>query len=390
MLPVGKQGDIKMKFSKETLKKWKKPALIVLIVLLALLLVAALGIAIAGSYVLDKLGSAQPTGTIAVIPPEFEDFEVDEPEDVVTEPDQTDPDETEGVTDPTGTEQPQDPTETTKPTEPPTRPNFAWPEVERLQSNDVLNILLIGQDSNKATGQRSRSDSMILLSLNKKNNTITMTSFMRDLYVSIPGYGDDKMNHAYAYGGMKLLTKCMDTNFGIHIDGNIEVDFRGFQGVIDLMGGVDIYLSNSEANHLVNNGHSAVPGMNHLDGKAALAYARNRSVGNGDFSRTERQRKVLNALFEKCRGMSLSQLQTLMENVLPLITTDMTNRQILDYLVDMVPMLGDMQVNNNRIPADDTYQYASIRGMSVLLPDLAANRALLEDIMTRTTRLPKE
>ena len=254
---------------------------------------------------------------------------------------------------------------------------------------NIINIMLIGQDRRPGEG-RTRSDVMILCTINKTTKELTMTSFMRDLYVSIPGYGDDKMNHAYAYGGMKLLTKCMDTNFGIHIDGNIEVDFRGFQGVIDLMGGVDIYLSNSEANHLVNNGHSAVPGMNHLDGKAALAYARNRSVGNGDFSRTERQRKVLNALFEKCRGMSLSQLQTLMENVLPLITTDMTNRQILDYLVDMVPMLGDMQVNNNRIPADDTYQYASIRGMSVLLPDLAANRALLEDIMTRTTRLPKE
>ena len=249
----------------------------------------------------------------------------------------------------------------------------------------IINIMFIGQDRRPGEG-RTRSDVMILCTFNKTTKELTMTSFMRDLYVSIPGYGDDKMNHAYAYGGMKLLNQCMETNFGIHIDGNIEVDFDGFCDVIDLMGGIDIYLSNSEAKHLIANGFSAAQGMNHLNGEAALMYARNRSVGNGDFTRTERQRKVLSALFEKCRGMNLAQLQKLMENVLPLITTDMTNREILDYLVDVVPMLGSTQVNTNRIPADDTFQYASVRGMSVLLPDLEANRNILGDIMNRTTR----
>ena len=249
----------------------------------------------------------------------------------------------------------------------------------------IINIMLVGQDRRPGES-RTRSDVMILCTINKKTKELTMTSFMRDLYVEIPGYGGDKMNHSYAYGGMKLLDKTMQNNFGVKIDGNVEVDFDGFTDIIDLMGGVDIYLSNSEANHLVYNGFSAVKGMNHLSGEAALMYTRNRSVGNGDFTRTERQRKVLGALFEKCRGMSLSQLQKLMEKVLPMITTDMTNRQILDYLTDLVPMLGDMQVNTNRIPADDTYKYASIRNMSVLLPDLEANRAILNEIMTRTVR----
>ena len=131
--------------------------------------------------------------------------------------------------------------------------------------------------------------------------------------------------------------------------------------------------------------------MNHLDGEAALMYTRNRSVGNGDFTRTERQRKVLSALFEKCRGMSLTQLQKLMEKALPMITTDMSNRQLLDLLMDVVPMLTTMQVNTNRIPADGTYSDAYVSGVgSVLVPDLEANRDILQDIMTRTTRLAKD
>ena len=243
----------------------------------------------------------------------------------------------------------------------------------------IINIMLIGQDRRPGEG-RTRS-------VNKKTKELTLTSFMRDLYIAIPGYYDDKMNHSYRYGGMKLLDKCLETNFGVKVDGNIEVDFEGFTDVIDLVGGVDIYLSNSEANNLIAQGYRAQKGMNHLSGEAALAYARNRSVGNGDFTRTERQRNVLNAIFEKCRGMSLSQLQNLMEKALPMITTDLTNRQILDYLTDLVPMLGDMKLNTSRIPADGTFKYASIRGMSVLLPDLEANRAILNEMMTRTVRL---
>ena len=253
----------------------------------------------------------------------------------------------------------------------------------------IINIMLIGQDRRPGEG-RTRSDVMILCTVNKKTKELTLTSFMRDMYVAIPGYPDDRMNHTYAFGGMKLLDKCMQENFGVKLDGNVEVDFDGFKDVIDLMGGVDIYLGKTEANYMIAHGYDVFNGTNRLYGEAALFYARNRSIGNGDFTRTERQRKVLNALFEKCRGMSLSQLQNLMEKVLPMITTDLTNRKILDYLTDLVPMLGDMQVNTNRIPADNTFKYASIRNMSVLVPDLEANRVILNEIMTRTVRPAKD
>lgn len=250
----------------------------------------------------------------------------------------------------------------------------------------IINIMLIGQD--RRPGEpRQRSDVMILCTVNKKTKELTMTSFMRDMYVQIPGYGGDKMNAAYSYGGMKLLNKTMQENFGIQVDGQVEVDFDGFKDVIDLMGGVDIYLGRTEANYMIAHGYDVFNGTNRLYGDAALFYARNRSIGNGDFTRTERQRKVMNALFEKCRGMSLSQLQKLMEKALPMITTDLTNREILDYLTDLVPMLTDMQVNTNRIPADGTFTDPFITGVgSVLVPDLEANRAILNEIMTRTVR----
>ena len=250
----------------------------------------------------------------------------------------------------------------------------------------IINIMLIGQD--RRPGEpRQRSDVMILCTINKKTKELTMTSFMRDLYVSIPGYGGDKMNAAYSYGGMKLLDKTMQDNFGVKIDGNVEVDFNGFKDVIDLMGGVDIYLGRTEANYMIAHGFDVFNGTNRLYGEAALFYARNRSIGNGDFTRTERQRKVLNALFEKCRGMSLPQLQKLMEKALPMITTDMTNRELMNLLTDMVPLLGDMQVNTNRIPADGSFSDAFVTGVgSVLIPDLEATRDSIKEIMTRTTR----
>lgn len=248
----------------------------------------------------------------------------------------------------------------------------------------IINFMLIGQDRRPGES-RQRSDVMILCTINTDTKELTMTSFMRDLYVQIPGYRDNKMNAAYSIGGMKLLDKCMETNFGVYVDGSFEVDFDRFVELIDLVGGVDIYLSNSEANHLIAMGHDVHAGLCHLNGDAALAHSRNRSIGNSDFSRTERQRKVLGALLEKCRGMSLIQLKALVEKALPMLTTNLSNREILNYMGEILPMLGDLNAKNMRIPADGTFYDSYISGVgSVLVPDLEANRKLLEECMAKT------
>lgn len=247
------------------------------------------------------------------------------------------------------------------------------------EETHIINILLIGQDR-RAGEYRARSDSMILCTVNTKAKTLTMTSFMRDLYVQIPGYQDTRLNHAYQYNGMPLLDETLKLNFGVQVDGNVEVDFSKFEQVIDLLGGVDIYLSEREAAHLNSNGWTLKEGMNHLNGEQALSYARIRKL-DSDFVRTSRQRNVLTALLNQCRNLSFTSLNGLLDQLLPLVTTDLSNAQIISYALELFPMLKDITVVTQRIPADGTYTNARVRGMSVLVPDLEANRQLLKETL---------
>lgn len=255
---------------------------------------------------------------------------------------------------------------------------------------NIINILLIGQDAREGE-TRARSDSMILCTINKSAKTLTMSSFMRDMYVQIPGYRDNRINVSYALGGMTLLEECIEKNFGIQVDGNVEVDFSGFQKIIDLLGGVEIELTKAEADYLNRRGNwdiednagtwSLTAGVNKLNGSQALAYSRVRNVGNGDFGRTNRQRTVLNALMEKAKTMSVTQLNNLLQEILPLLTTDLTDSEILSYAAQLLPMLSELTVVTQQIPAEGAYKMTMIDGMSVLLPDLDANRKILADIM---------
>lgn len=246
-------------------------------------------------------------------------------------------------------------------------------------SENIINILLIGQD--RRPGEvRTRSDAMILCTVNKAKKTITMTSFMRDMYVQIPGYYDDRINVCYALGGMDLLDKCLEKNFGVQVDGNIEVDFNGFVSVINAIDGVDIELTGAEARHLNGQGFNLSEGMNHLTGEAALAYSRIRALDN-DFGRTARQRTVLTAVLQKAKTLSLGELNGLLKTILPMLTTDLTNAEILNYTLDLFPLLSGLKIKTERIPVDGSYQNASIREMAVLVPNLETNYNVLVDIM---------
>ena len=262
---------------------------------------------------------------------------------------------------------------------------------------DVLNILVIGQDRRSSTQGRSRSDVIILCTVNKPAKTLTVTSFMRDMYVQIPGYEDNRINVPYVLGGMDLLDRTLSTNFGVEVDGNIEVDFYGFIDIVDMMGGVEMDLTAEEAKYMnqnfswdINDGKSKVwnlkEGVNQLTGSQALSYARMRYVGNGDYERTARQRRVIAALVEKAKGLSITELNLLLKHALPMITTDMETSEIMNYALELFPMLPDLTVNTQRIPVDGAYQSTYVREMAVLLPNLSKNRAVLEEIM----KLPTE
>ena len=244
----------------------------------------------------------------------------------------------------------------------------------------LLNILLIGQDRREGEAQ-ARSDTMILCTFNKTTKKLTMTSFLRDLYVQIPGRGSNRINAAYAEGGMPLLKQTLEENFGLHIDGIVEVDFAQFSGIVDLLGGVEIDLRKDEAK-LINKetGSKLSEGTQRLNGTQALAYSRIRKLdADGDFSRTSRQRKVITALLQSYRSVQLNDMVPLIKQILPMITTDMSNGQILLCAMEVLPSFSRTQIVSQHIPADGTYENRSINGMSVLVADMDAARAMLRE-----------
>ena len=251
---------------------------------------------------------------------------------------------------------------------------------EEIETEDhIVNILLIGQDRRPNQG-RQRSDAMILCTINTEKKTLVMTSFLRDLYVQLPEYNGQKyynnrLNVNYVIGGMQMLNDCLKLNFGVDVDHNIEVDFSGFENIVDLMGGVDIELTEGEAWYV---GQGARAGMNHLNGAQALTYSRIRAIGT-DFGRTNRQRTVLNALLNKAKDLSLTELTDLANNIIPMITTDMSNTEIIKYVMDFFPILSELEVTTQHVPADGHYYGANIAGMSVLVPDYDAVIDMLKE-----------
>ena len=270
---------------------------------------------------------------------------------------------------------------------------------EQKQKNDVedniVNIMLIGQQAREKE-EAKLSDTMILCSINKETKTITLTSFLRDLYVKLPNFqghtcGKNRINVAYNLGwywsgekgGMEMLDQLILENFGVEVDYNVEVGFEAFKSVIDVLGGVDMELTADEAIHIqVGSG----AGTYHLDGEAALNYARTRhaNAGDNDFNRTNRQRKLITNLLNKCRSMSITDLHNILKEILPLVITDMTNEEITQCALELLPMLVDLKIVSNQVPAEGTYWFdmIDIIGVesSVIICDLEENTRLLAEI----------
>ncbi len=256
-------------------------------------------------------------------------------------------------------------------------------------SDDVYNILLIGSDT-RVSGEVGRSDAMILVSINQKTETIYLTSFLRDCYVNIPGYGNTRLNHAFAYGGPDLLEKTLEQNFKVHVDRYVAVDFFSFMDVIDTLGGVYINVTEDEQkvtnnyiwsmNKLMDEEWSTdylwSSGWQKLNGKQALCYARNRYTGN-DYERTARQRTIINQIIDGALQASPATLVDLAQVILPQVTTDMSKSEILTYAANVAAYLG-YDIQQQQIPASGTYSGATISGMSVISLDLDANIKYLQ------------
>ena len=245
----------------------------------------------------------------------------------------------------------------------------------------VANFLLFGIEE---IGGGGRTDSMMIASVNKKDKTIKLTSLMRDSYVSIPGHKNNKLNAAYSFGGADLLIQTIEQNFKIKIDGYASVNFDSFEKIIDLLDGVDIELGKEEARYLRNTNYISDPkyrtvqeGWNTLNGNQALGYARVRKVetlggANNDFGRTLRQRRLLNAMFDKYKSKSLVELFTIMNDILPMIKTNV-NTDTISKLLTVVVENGITTIENNCLPAKGMYSAERNECGAVLVLDFEAN-----------------
>lgn len=268
---------------------------------------------------------------------------------------------------------------------------LVWEEVDKITSGKhVINILLVGQDR-RPNEPRARSDVMMLVTVNTKTKQVTMTSFLRDLYVKIPGWRSNRLNIPYAVGGYELLADTLEINFGIRPDKFVEVDFNGFKDIVDLVGGVDMELTEKEANHLNWNERmygfedeewELKAGKNHLTGSQALAYARIRKIdATGDFARTERQRKVITALLQNAKNLDLVKINSLLLEMTEMITTDMTPSEILSYAKVLYPVLTDMgEINSLHIPAGNHFYSVNVEGIGyVIVPNLEKNSEVIAE-----------
>lgn len=248
------------------------------------------------------------------------------------------------------------------------------------EEQGIINIMLIGLDG-RNNDQDARTDSIILATLDTNNKRVKLTSFMRDMYVPIPGHKGNRINAAYFFGGPELLMKTMNEDFGLNIQYYVSIDFKAFQQLVDKMGGIDIEVKDYEVKEInkyikeVNGANSTLlegAGYQHLNGQQALSYSRIRHVGNNDFERTERQRRVLGVLINKARKVSVLKLPDLFNSVLPYIKTNIPATKLMN-IGYTIYKFGSINVDNLRIPADGMFEGMNVAGASVLVPDLQRN-----------------
>lgn len=253
----------------------------------------------------------------------------------------------------------------------------------------VKNILLIGVDDRKG-GDVSRSDTMILVSVDRKHGQIKMTSFMRDTYVTIPGHGDDKMNAACVYGGPQLVVETIEYNFGIDVDGYVLVDFNAFKDVIDSLGGVTVAVEKREAEYInrtskqkIDYGEAVT-----LNGEEALVYVRIRYL-DSDFYRTQRQRKVISAIFNQVKKSNPFDLVETGKTVLSYVETDMSPVKLSLLAEGAVLMYMHYDIVQSRVPVDNQYTSATIGGASVLTIDKAETSRLIQEFIYNKAEIEK-
>jgi LCP family protein required for cell wall assembly len=242
-------------------------------------------------------------------------------------------------------------------------------------SDSIINIALFGVDA--VDGEAGRSDSIMIATIDTVHKKLKLTSIMRDSYVAIDGHGNDKLNHAYAFGGPQLAIKTLNENFDLNIEDFASVNFETLPKIIDKIGGIELDIDADELEyingyiaHLNNINGTSEPaiestGIQHVSGTQALAFCRIRYTSGGDYKRTERHREVLTKIFEKIETLPATSYPSLLLEVLPMVNTSLTYNEILDLGTEVLK-LGDSSMELERFPLDEYCEGKMIDGIYYL------------------------
>ena len=262
---------------------------------------------------------------------------------------------------------------------------------ELMRKDGVMNILLVGVDARETEDtDSSRSDTMIMLTIDNNNKQIKLTSFLRDTYIEIPGYKWAKLNAAQSHGGTQLLIDTLETNYKVDINNYMLVNFDMFQTIIDTLGGIDVDVTEKEAKYINSKDHmtddeaAAFPtdisaGNVHFTGAQALWYSRIRYL-DSDFYRTQRQRKVITAIVSKAKKTDPVTLIKMINEIIPMVETDLSSDDLMKLGMNS-PKYLKYDMAQQQIPADDTWSSGKRNSQSVLIIDLAKNQSILKSFV---------
>ena len=250
---------------------------------------------------------------------------------------------------------------------------------------NVFNVLMVGSDVRPDEGGNGRSDSMMLISYNRETNDIKIVSFMRDTWIAIPNREWNRINAAYAFGGIGLAINTVNENFDLDIQNYAVVEFDGLKSIVDTLEGIDVRLTTAEIRKINSTGDGErIPeteGTYTLNGDQVLTHSRNRSTGDGDFGRTRRQRDVMMGILSKMkRSLGPVKLTRFLTETLKYVDTNIKIDTMFTLGLEVLGS-GNSGISEARVPFDDTWSYASKNGRSVVTIDLSKNTKLLHEYL---------
>lgn len=245
-------------------------------------------------------------------------------------------------------------------------------------NDSIINIALFGIDA--VDGGIGRSDSIMIATLDTVHKKLKLTSIMRDSYVAIDGHGNDKINHAYAFGGPQLAIKTLNENFDLNIEDFSSVNFETLPKIIDKIDGIELEIDKDEVKYMNDyithlnriNGTSEPyiehAGIQHVSGTQALAFCRVRYTSGGDYKRTERHREVLTKILEKIETLPVTSYPSLLSEILPMVNTSLDYSEILELGTEVLKF-GDSNMELERFPRDEYCEGKMIDGIYYLTFD---------------------